>query len=146
MGIVYWFKSLFSNAKDKQARQLRIDELNRELEALELGKIDEDFFGITSNGMDCIYFVKKDGRIQIEFEAIMTKQLPYIEKLEAYAKRKGFESKHITYGNKPDYNATEAPVLQMLIHATSRKATDIAKEIQLDIFENTLETKYDVVP
>ncbi len=39
-----------------RAEQIKIAELKLVLTRLQKGKLEFDFFGITSNGIDCIYF------------------------------------------------------------------------------------------
>ena len=129
------------------AKQITIVQLDKELEQLRAGKTEFDFIGITSNGDDCIYFVKNNDNFNIEFEAMAETQIPFIEKLKEYANSKGFRHNMTTYGNKPQYNAVKhAPVLQIETNTNISETTRIGEEIQSSIFGNNSETKYDVVP
>src|SRR5690606_1592686 len=119
---------------------------NGELKLLEQNKTEFDFIGITSNGIDCIYFVKDNDKFQIEFEAITENQISYIGKLKTFASQNGYETQMITYGNKSQYNSSEAPVLKILTNSNLEKTTEIGQKIQKDIFNNPAETKYEVVP
>ena len=130
-----------------KAKQITIAELDKELELLRAGKTEFDFIGITSNGTDCVYFVKNNEKFNIEFEAMAETQIPFIEKLKEYANSKGFQHRMTTYGNKPLYNSVkQAPVLQIETNTDIQQTTKIGEEIQSRIFGNNSETKYDVVP
>ena len=154
MGILSAILTLFScgNKTEKsqyfiqRAKQIEISQLKVELEFLKQNKTEFDFIGITSNGIDCIYFVKDSSNFQIEFEAITDEQIPYIEKLKTFAIQNGFETQITTYGNKPEYNAKEAPVLKIITNSNLEQTTVIGQKIQKDIFNNQLNTKYEVVP
>jgi hypothetical protein len=154
MGILSGILSLFGcgNKTEKsqgfiqRAKQIEIAQLGGELKLLEQNKTEFDFIGITSNGIDCIYFVKDNSKFQIEFEAMTNQQIPYIDKLKTFATQNEFEIQMTTYGNKPQYDAKEAPVLKIIINSNLEKTAEIGQKIQQDIFKNKAETKYDVVP
>lgn len=154
MGIISEILSLFGcgNKTEKaesfiqRAKQIEIAQLSGELKLLEENKSEFDFIGITSNGIDCIYFVKDSGKFQIEFEAMTDQQIPYIDKLKTFATQNGFEIQMTTYGNKPQYDSKEAPVLKIITNSNLEKIAEIGQKIQKDIFNNQAETKYDVVP
>src|SRR5690606_18278410 len=109
MGILSGILSLFGceQKSDKsenfiqRAKQIEISQLAEELKLLEQNKTEFDFIGITSNGIDCIYFMKDAGKFQIDFEAMTDQQIPYIDKLETFATQNGFATQMTTYGNKP---------------------------------------------
>src|SRR5690606_7220509 len=130
----------------QRAKQIEIIQLDEELKLLEQNKTEFDFIGITSNGIDCIYFVKDNGKFQIEFEAITENQIPYIDKLKSFATLNGFETQMTTYENKPQYDTKEAPVLKIITNSNLEKTNEIGQKIQKEIFNNQAETKYDVVP
>lgn len=154
MGILSGILSLFgcvnktnkSESFIQQAKQIEIVQLSGELKLLEQKKTEFDFFGITSNGIDCIYFVRDNGKFQIEFEAMTDNQIPYIDKLKTFATQNGFEIQMTTYGNKPHYDAKEAPVLKIITNSNIEKTAEIGQKIQKDIFNNKADTKYDIVP
>jgi hypothetical protein len=128
-------------------KQITIAQLDKELELLRAGKTEFDFIGITSNGDDCIYFVKSNDKFIVEFEAMAETQISFIEKLKEYAKSKGFRYKMTTYGNKPLYDTVkQAPVLQIETNTDIQETVKIGEEIQNSIFGNNSETNYDVVP
>lgn len=143
MGILNGILSFFSSLK---AKQIVITELNGQLKLLEQHKTEFDFIGITSNGIDCIYFVKDSNKFQIEFEAMGNDQIPFIDKLKTFANQNGYETLMTTYGNKPQYNSPQAPVLRILTNSGLEETAIIARKIQSDIFNNGDDTKYDVVP
>ncbi len=129
------------------AKQITINQLSEELQKLKDGKTEFDFIGITSNGVDCIYFVKDGNNFQIEFEAMAQEQIPFIQKLKQFANSSGFMFKMTTYGNKPQYsNEKKAPVIRIEINSKLTKTSEIGKTIENIIFGNTENTKYDVVP
>lgn len=130
----------------QQVKQIKITELSEELKQLEQNKTEFNFFGITSNGIDCIYFVKDNEKIQIEYEAMVIQQLPYIEKLKTFAIENRFEIQLTTYGNKPEYELKDAPVLKIITNSNIEKTSEIGEKIQIEIFNNKAETKYDLVP
>lgn len=154
MGILSGILSLFGcgNGTEKtesfiqKAKQIEIAQLDVELKLLEQNKTEFDFIGITSNGIDCIYFVKDSGEFQIEFEAMTDQQIPYIEKLKKFATENGYEILMTTYGNRPQYNVKEAPVLKIITNSNLEKTVEIGQKIQKGIFNNHEQTKYDVVP
>ncbi|MGI6342302.1 MAG: hypothetical protein ACOXZ9_04920 [Bacteroidales bacterium] len=154
MGILSGILSLFGcgNKANKagniipQAEQIEIAQLIDELKLLEQNKTEYNFIGITSNGIDCIYFVKENGKFQIEFEAMTETQIPYIDKLKSFASQNGYEIQMTSYGNKPNYNASEAPVLVIVTNSNLEKTAEIGQKIQKEIFKNYADTKYDVVP
>lgn len=129
------------------AQQITIDELENQLVLLQKGKTEFDFFGITSNGIDCIYFMKDVDKFQIEFEVMEREQITYFNSLKQYGKTINVETLETTYGNQPNYNSIrKAQVLRLVINADNKKAAEIGKQIQSDIFKNDENTKYDVVP
>ena len=143
MGILSRILSFFGI---QTAKQIEITQLNSELILLEQNRTEFEFIGITSNGIDCIYFVKDDNKFQIEFEAITERQIPYIEKLKSFANQNGFETQITTYNNKPHYNAQEAPVLKIFTNSNVEVTSEIGQKIQKDIFNNQMNTKYEIVP
>lgn len=153
MGILSVFLSLFSctNKATKadyslRAKQIKITGLKEELNHLKQGKTEYDFIGITSNGIDCIYFMNDGDKFQIEFEAMTESQIPFIDKLKAFASQNGYESEMTTYGNKPQYNSPQAPVLKIRTNSNLEESVAIGQEIQRDVFGNGEHTVYEVVP
>jgi len=135
-----------SNKVLQQATEIQISQLSEELQLLEQHRTEFDFIGITSNGIDCIYFVKDDGKFQIEFEAMVSEQVPYIDRLKTFAHQNGFETQITTYGNKPYYDEKEAPVLKIITNSNLKETAELGQNIQREVFNNNLETKYNVVP
>lgn len=149
VGIGYFMnrKSSQSGTQIQRARQIKIDQLESVIEQLEQGKLDYDFFGITSNGTDCIYFTGPKGAMNIEFEVMVESQKEYFEKLKSFAYENGHSFSQTTYGNEPKYSGTlEAPVLVFNLAANRETITEIGKEIMKSVFGNTDETIYEVVP
>ena len=156
MGLMSSFLSLIgcrndsSEKKDKNipvAKQITINELENQLTLLQNGKTEYDFFGITSNGIDCLYFMRDGDKFQIEFEVMDREQIDYFNSLKNYGKTINIETVETTYGNQPNYNSIrKAQVLRLVINADIKKAAEIGKQIQSDIFKNSDSTNYDVVP
>ncbi len=159
MGLLSTILSLFGCGTEKSsnsqpnnsyklvADKITIQELPKELEKLQKGKTEYDFTGITSNGTDCIYFMKDGTNFQIDFEAMGEDQLKYIEKLKEFSVSKGYKFEMTTYGNKPEYNSlTNAPVIQIKTNSDLKTTAEIGKIIQESIFHNNIDTIYEVVP
>lgn len=154
MGILSGILSFFGKVKTAgklgsiipKAKQIEIAQLADELKLLEDGKTEFDLIGITSNGTDCIYFIIENGKFQIEFEALTSEQVPYLESLIVFAGQNEFETEMTTYGNKPHYKLEEAPVLRIITNSPLDKTAEIGQRIQKEIFNNADNTKYDVVP
>ncbi|HMO79336.1 MAG TPA: hypothetical protein PKD24_00960 [Pyrinomonadaceae bacterium] len=129
------------------ARRLTINDLSSELDKLKSGYTEFDFLGITSNGTDCIYFVQAGEKFHIEYEAMTTEQLPYIEKLKTFGEANGFETSMSSYGNKPHFASVEdAPVISIKTDSDITMTVEIARSIQNTVFCNDDTTEYDVVP
>jgi hypothetical protein len=125
------------------ARQIKLEQLESVLEQLKNKKLQYDFFGITSNGIDCIYFVDNDGQINIEFEVMINEQKPFVDKLKKFAFDNRYQISETTYGNKPKYNDLKnAPVYKLDI----KTATEIGIKIMTTIFNCSKTTMFDVVP
>lgn len=129
------------------AERIKIDELQKALEKLQNEQTEFDFIGITSNGIDCIYFTKGNDRFNLEFEVIAAEQLPYIDKLKDFAVSNNYKSELITYNNQPDYKSDKpAPVIRIETNLPLLEMASFGERIQSEIFENNQETIYDVVP
>ena len=130
-----------------KADRIKIDSLKTELLKLEKGLTNFKFIGITSNGIDCIYFVFENGKFNLEFEAMTLEQIPYIDKLREFATLNHFKSTMKTYNNKPHYTSDKyAPVLRIESNSSIDEIVEIGRKIQIEIFKNYKETIYDVVP
>ena len=133
--------------RSSMAKRIQIDELKGEIQKLKNGQTEFDFVGITSNGIDCIYFIYENNKFNIEFEAISENQIAFIDKIKEFADSNEFKTKFTTYNNKPHYKSDKpAPVLKIEIAAELDKIIEIGQNIQSQIFKNNKETIYDVVP
>jgi hypothetical protein len=129
------------------AERIKIDGLKDALTKLYNGQTEFNFIGITSNGTDCIYFMNENGKFNIEFEAMVEEQIPYIEKLKDYAISKNYKFVLTTYKNKPKYKSERpAPVIRIETISTLDEITVIGTNIEKDVFKNNIETVYDIVP
>ncbi len=139
----YWLLVLFTN----HLKQIKLNQLEQIMEHLKNKELEYEFFGITSSGIDCIYFAENNEKINIEFEVMANEQKPFVDKIKDFAKLKGFQVIKTTYGNKPQYeDLKEAPVYKLDINADTKTATEIGKQIMIEIFGNDLSTRFDVVP
>ena len=130
-----------------RAEQIKIDGLKGALTKLQSGKTEYQFIGITSNGVDCIYFVYENGKFNLEFEAMGEDQLPFIDKLKEFASKNNFKSSMTTYNNQPNFKSDKpAPVLRIETNATIDEITNLGTKIQSEVFHNNGKTVYDVVP
>lgn len=132
---------------EASVEEITIDGLKNELIKLKEGKSGFDVVGITSNGTDCIYFINNDDTFNIEFEAMTADQAPFIKKLKAFAETHGFKTLNTPNKKKPLYETDEfAPVLRILTNSSLDETVAIAEKIQIQVFVNTKNTTYDVVP
>jgi len=131
----------------QMADRIKINGLQNALIKLQSGKTEFQFIGITSNGIDCIYFVYEKGKFNLEFEAMIEEQIPFIDKLKEFATSNNFKSVMTTYDNKPKYKTDKpAPVLRIETNSTLDEIAQLGEKIQSDIFKNSDTTVYDVVP
>jgi len=129
------------------AERIKIDGLRNALTKLKNGQTEYKFIGITSNGIDCVYFMYENDVFNIEFEAMTEDQLPYIEKLKDFANSNKFKNLMKTYNNKPKYNSDKpAPVIRIETNSSLESTADLGEKIESEIFGNNKETVYDVVP
>ena len=129
------------------AKQIKIAELQNALEKLKNGQTEFDFIGITSNGIDCIYFAQENDKFNLEFEAIASEQLPYLDKLKDFAVSNNYKSEITTYNNQPRYKSDKpAPVIRIETNLPLQEMAKFGEKVQSQIFKNNRETNYDVVP
>ena len=131
----------------QMAEQIKIGQLRNALEKLKNGKTEFDFIGITSNGVDCIYFIYENEKFDIDFEAMTAEQIPYIEKLKRFADDNSYKTEMTVYGNKRNDKPTEtAPVIHIETNLNIDDVSVLGTKIQNEVFGNNQETVYDVVP
>ena len=131
----------------QMAKKIKIDGLENALITLKNGKTEYNFIGITSNGIDCIYFVYENGKFNIEFEAMTDTQIPFLDKLKDFANSNNFKNLMTTYNNQPKYKSDKpAPVIRIETNVSVEKMTKLGERIQREIFKNNNETIYEVVP
>jgi len=148
--ILHYFFGKRDNKTERSlfvAKQIKFDGLGKVIEQLLSNELDYDFFGITSNGVDCIYFVLDDSLLNIDYEIMLESQKQFVEKYKYFAKTNGFEIKTLSYGNKPKYSSvSEAPVYKMIIEGDRSYVERIGIEIQEYVFKNNASTSFDIVP
>lgn len=131
----------------QMARKINISELRQELTRLKDHRTEYDFIGITSDGLDCIYFVQDGDKFNVEFEAMLSGQIPYIDKLKKWAESNHFESTMTIYGNKPKYPSDQpAPVIHIETDASIEIAAKLGSQIEKEIFGNSDAKIYEIVP
>ena len=129
------------------AERIVIEELDDQLQKLIAKELEYNFFGITSNGIDCIYFVDNDGKINIEYEVLSAEQIPYISQLESFARVNDIKFIQTTYGNKSvDGGVNPAPVYRLETNSGILKSSQLGKKIMQEVFNGTASTTYEVVP
>ena len=129
------------------ADNITIRDLPAQLTRLANGQTEYEFLGIHTNGTDCIYLMYYNNMFNIDYEAMTTDQVPYIERLKDYAETNKIDAMMTTYGNSPHYESdATAPVLQLKTNADLKTVVEIARDIQIVRFGNSEETVYEVVP
>lgn len=135
------------NKYSQETRQINLNELQSVINDLLENKLEYDFFGISSDGIDCIYFSNNKGKINIEFEVMTNEQKPYVEKFESFAKKNNYQITKTTYGVKPNYpELNEAPLYRIEMNADRWKATELGIEIMKTIFEKNETTNFTILP
>jgi hypothetical protein len=130
-----------------RAEQIKISDLKSVLTRLQNKQLEFDFFGITSNGVDCIYFVPDNDLYAIEFEVMAEDQKPWLDKLKTFAEQNNFRTIMTTYKNQPNYKSAEpAPVLRIETKSNLDQTASIGQNIMAQVFGNNEQTTYDVVP
>ena len=128
-------------------KKYKIEDLSPALQKLQRSKSEDDFFGITSNGIDCIYFIKANDNFNIEFEVMDEEQKSFFRELERYAENHDLPFILTTKNNQPLYKSDDpAPVIRFLTNSSIDRTIDIAKDIQETIFTHNSETFYNIVP
>ena len=129
------------------AEQTKISGLENTLERLKKGELEYDFFGLTSNGTDCLYFVYENNGFNIEYEVMTENQKQYFQQLKQYCLENDIRVVETTYQNQPQYNDTKyAPVLRLEINSTLEQADKLGRTLMSTIFNNDNDTQYDIVP
>ena len=143
--IRYFFKG--NEKRMIRPHQIKINELSVTMDRLLENKLDFDFFGITSNGIDCIYFMFEDSVINIDFEVMRIEQREYVEDYIIFAKENDFEVKVTSYDNQFNNSSLEkAKVYKMILNADKSKAEQIGADIQKVVFKNDSSTDFEIVP
>lgn len=131
----------------QMAKKIKIDELDNALTKLKNAQTEYNFIGITSNGVDCIYFVYENGKFNLEFEAMTDAQIPYLDKFQDFANANNFKNLMTTYNSQPKYKSDKpAPVIRIETNFSLAEMTKLGERIQSEIFGNNKETVYEIVP
>jgi hypothetical protein len=131
----------------QMARKIKINQLKGELTRLKNHETEYDFIGITSNGVDCLYFVSDGDNFNLEFEAMISDQKPFIDKLREWADSNHFKSAMTTYNNQPKYQSDQpAPVIHIETNASLEVVVKLGSRIEKEIFGNSETAVYEVVP
>ncbi len=130
-----------------KAESINLKHLPDVLDRLVQNQMEHDFFGITSNGVDCLYFAQEDGKLCIEYEVMTNAQIPFVDQLKAFADKRGLPVVETTYGNKPQYaSSTDAPVYRIQVTANIREVAQLGETIMKEVFECNDSTTFEVVP
>ena len=106
------------------------------LQKLENGKMPYNFFGLTSNGIDCLYFAYENGKFILEYEVMVEPQKKVASNFISWAKKSGFDVIATTYGNQPEYQSSSpAPVYRIILD----KAVDSAYTEGLSFFSDVFD-------
>ena len=143
---LFFLRSRERPSKASLPETIRLEDLESLIRQILQNQSPDAFAGITSNGIDTLYFVPKGRNIYIEYEAMTEAQKPYLDKLKRFAKSQGLPYKQTTYGNKPEYDAKEAPVLQITVNGAPAHAAGTARRIMEEVFGRTPGTVFEVVP
>lgn len=129
------------------AEQTNISGLENTLDRLKKGELEYDFFGLTSNGTDCLYFVYENNVFNIKYEVMTESQKQYFQQLKQYCSENKIRVVETTYQNQPQYHDSRyAPVLRLEINATLEQAEKLGRTLMSTIFNNDSNTQYDIVP
>lgn len=141
-----------SNESEPQKKRFRskritIANLGPELDLLSQNKTEQHLIGITSNGTDCLYFLKNGTHFDLEFEALTREQAPYIAKLQQYCEKNNIRLIMHSYGNKRQYRSDKtAPVIKLVTDSDRSATITLAADIMTSVFKNDADTQYSVVP
>jgi len=130
----------------KKLAQLTFKDFHLFFENFVKNKLKTNFIGLTSNNIDCLYFVTRKDSINVEFEVLQKIQIPLAKKLVALAKEKGFKVGRISYKNKmKDDEQKDALVYQIYCKLNAKEASVFAKEIYTTVFNDTATTPFTMV-
>jgi len=129
------------------AAQTKISGLENTLHRLQNGELEYEFFGLTSTGTDCLYFVYENKVFNLEYEVMTESQKQYFEQLKKYCNENNIRVVETTYQNQPQYSDTRfAPVLRLEINGTLEQADKLGQTLMSKIFNNDSNTNYDIIP
>lgn len=127
--------------------RIKIGGLEEELTEVFNGEDEYEFIGITSNGVDCLYFPYKDGKFNIDFEMLSGEQRVYLSKMKAFVKAKGLNYSMTTYRSKDYYKVDLAKnVIRIEANTDLKGIAKLGAEIESEVFHNNAKTVYDVIP
>lgn len=127
--------------------RIKMDGLEEELTEVFTGKDEFEFIGITSNGVDCLYFPYKDGKFNIDFEMLSGEQRAYLPKIKEFAQSKGLPYTMTTYRSKDYYKVDLAKnVIRIEANTDLKSIAQLAAAIESEVFHNNEKTVYDVIP
>jgi len=145
--IFLFFRKDKNQIQTSVPQSIKISELKNILMILQKGDLTDNFFGITTNGDDCLYFVKENGRNYIDYEVISTEQKKYVEELSKFYEKQGLKIVKTTYGNAPSYDETkEAPVYRIEVNSNVEEIEKIAREVYQKVFQIKEDFEFEVVP
>jgi len=129
------------------AQKIKYSDSRTLLDKLENNQLEYDFFGLSKNPTDCIYFVYEYNSFFIDFEVMIEEQKVIAEKFKKACEDIGYEVSKITYGNKPFYTSElNAPVYRIKAGQSKEKVYEAGLKIIYLVFGYNSDTVFEVVP
>jgi|GEM_PF-4514754 len=117
------------------------------LKKLKDGQMSHGFFGLTSNGTDCLYFSYENGGFLLEYEVMVEPQKQVASTFMSWAKESGFEVITTTFGNKCKYPPfSNAPVYRVILGNSLDHAYRQGFSFFLKVFGYKESQSFEVVP
>ncbi|CAK3709745.1 conserved exported hypothetical protein [Vibrio crassostreae] len=117
------------------------------LQKLKNSQLEYNFFGLTSNGIDCLYFAFESGKFLLEYEVMVEPQKEVANSFKSWAKKAGFSVITTTYDNQPKYSSTKpAPVYRVVLSSNLGEAYEQGLSFYTNVFGYDQSKPFEVVP
>ena len=117
------------------------------LQKLKNNQLKFNFFGLTSNGIDCLYFAFEGGKFLLEYEVMIETQKDVANNFKSWANKSGFNVITTTYNNQPKYSSTEpAPVYRVILSSNIDEAYEKGLSFYTNVFGYDKSKTFQVVP
>lgn len=146
--VVYYITKRFRSSKSSGYLKhiVKLDDLETLMDKLVAGEFKLNLFGLTTDGLDCVYFVNENGKVNIEIEALHEAD-QYSAKFSDYARKHNYKVKILSEVNyKPDDTTVVTTMLRLDLHTDSPTATRIAREIMHEVYNHPDDTLFDILP